>query len=451
MSGGTKTAEQPTLLRDLLDARLLTDKLFEVVRSAAIYERPIAERHRLIFYLGHLETFDWNLFRQQSTALKSFHPAFDQLFAFGIDPVDGGLPKDQPHDWPSVAEIQQYNQRVRHDIDAFLETQVPADPHSPATSAKTLLHVAVEHRLMHAETLAYLLHRMPYEQKHPQHQPAVSGKASSHKPAMLAVPAGRTTLGLPRNEQAGFGWDNEFTAHEVDVPEFLIDKFMVTNGDFLEFLNAGGYDDRNLWKDSDWHWIQSQQIRHPAFWRKQGNDWFYRGMFEEAALPLDWPVYVSHAEASAYARWAGKSLPTEAQWHRAAYGDRRGPDRDFPWGNDSRVQGKGNFHFSRWDPAPVSANPESVSAFGAASMLGNGWEWCSNEFAPFPGFEPFPFYPGYSANFFDGQHFLLKGGSSRTAAPLLRRSFRNWFQAHYQYAYTGFRCVKNPQDGRPTC
>jgi iron(II)-dependent oxidoreductase len=447
MISGAKTAEQPTLLRDLLDARLLTDKLFEVVHSRALYERPIAERHRLIFYLGHLEAFDWNLFRQQSPSLKSFHPAYDQLFAFGIDPVDGGLPNDQPHDWPSIADIQQYNQRVRREIDAFLETEDLASPRSLATPPSTLLPVAIEHRLMHAETLAYLFHRMPYDQKESQHQSVVS--ANSPHPEMLAVPAGRASLGLPKN--GTFGWDNEFDLQQVDVPEFLVDKFMVTNGDFLEFLNSGTYDDHNLWRDSDWHWIQSQKIRHPAFWRKQGNQWLYRGMFEEIPLPLDWPVYLSYAEAKAYAHWAGKSLPTEAQWQRAAYGDRRGPERDFPWGSDSRVKGKGNFAFSRWDPAPVNAYPDNVSAFGAASMLGNGWEWCSTEFAPFPGFQAFPFYPGYSANFFDRRHFVLKGGSARTAAPLLRRSFRNWFQPHYQYAYTGFRCVKNSQDGRPAC
>jgi len=451
MIGGAKPAEQPALLRDLLDARVLTDNLFEVVRSAALYERPIAERHRLIFYLGHLEAFDWNLFRQQSSALPSFHPAFDQLFAFGIDPVDGGLPNDQPHDWPSIAEIQQYNQRVRREIDAFLETDALMAQRALATPANTVLHVAIEHRLMHAETLAYLFHRMPYGQKHSQLQTAVPSKPAASKPEMLAIPAGHATLGLPRNQQDAFGWDNEFESHHLDVPQFLIDKFMVTNADFLEFLNAAGYDDRSLWRDSDWHWIQSQQVRHPAFWRKQSSQWLYRGMFEELPLPLDWPVYVSYAEASAFARWAGKSLPTEAQWHRAAYADRRGPSREFPWGNDSRIEGKGNFHFSRWDPAPVTAYPENVSAFGAAGMLGNGWEWCSTEFAPFPGFQAFSFYPGYSANFFDGQHFVLKGGSARTAAPLLRPSFRNWFQARYQYAYTGFRCVKNLEDRRPAC
>jgi formylglycine-generating enzyme required for sulfatase activity len=139
-------------------------------------------------------------------------------------------------------------------------------------------------------------------------------------------------------------------------------------------------------------------------------------------------VYVSHAEASAYARWAGKALPTEAQWQRAAAGA--------PFAAD------GNFDFRRWEPSSVRAHPGNRSAFGVQGQYGNGWEWTSTTFGPLPDFEPFPFYLGYSANFYDDKHFVLKGGSPRTAACMLRPSFRNWFQAHYQYVYAGFRCVE---------
>jgi formylglycine-generating enzyme required for sulfatase activity len=152
---------------------------------------------------------------------------------------------------------------------------------------------------------------------------------------------------------------------------------------------------------------------------------------------------VSHAEASAYARWAGKSLPTEAQWHRAAYGSPGDSERPYPWGTEAPSARHGNFDFQRWNPSPATDGPEGWSAFGVAGLLGNGWEWTASLFEPFPGFEPFPFYPGYSANFFDGKHYVLKGGSARTAACMLRRSFRNWFQPHYQYVYSGFRCVSH--------
>ena len=212
---------------------------------------------------------------------------------------------------------------------------------------------------------------------------------------------------------------------------------------------AGGYETRAFWgdknKNEDWDWKSKQGIFHPAFWRREADQWLYRTMFDDIPLPLNWPVYVSQAEAKAYARWAGKSLPTEAEWQRAAYGtslgNSHGDERAYPWGEEEPAEQFGNFNFARWSPAPVNAFPQGQSAFGVEGMLGNGWEWTSTEFAPFPGFEPFPFYRGYSADFFDGKHFVLKGGSARTAACMLRRTFRNWFQSHYQFAYTGFRCV----------
>ena len=219
--------------------------------------------------------------------------------------------------------------------------------------------------------------------------------------------------------------------------------YKVTNGDFLKFVLAGGYDDQSMWTAPDWDWIKNQNIRHPRFWRERRGQWFYRGMFEEFPLPLDWPVYASHAEASAYAHFVGKSLPTESQFHRAAYGTPEGVERKYPWGDAPPNPSLGNFDFQHWDPTTVGSYPAGRSAFGVEDALGNGWEWTASKFAPFPGFEPFPFYAGYSANFFDGKHYVMKGASPRTGACMLRRSFRNWFQAHYPFVYASFRCVSN--------
>jgi formylglycine-generating enzyme required for sulfatase activity len=166
-------------------------------------------------------------------------------------------------------------------------------------------------------------------------------------------------------------------------------------------------------------------------------------MFAEIPLPMDWPVYVSHDEASAYAKWAGKELPSEAEWHRAALGSRGGSERAYPWGSDAPLARHGNFDFERWEPVPTGSYAAGRSDFGVFDLMGNGWEWTRTPFAPFAGFEQFSFYPGYSANFFDGQHFVMKGGSPRTAACMLRRSFRNWFQPHYPYVYAKFRCVEH--------
>jgi ergothioneine biosynthesis protein EgtB len=405
-----------------------------------MYDRPIPERHRIVFYVGHLEAFDWNLLHENVFGLRSFHPEFDRLFAFGIDPVGGGLPADQPSDWPLLERVREYVRNIRTSLDDKLAAATAGEGYQrDGFSLNTLLNVAIEHRLMHVETLAYMLHQLPLDRKIPQTaSPPVL--TSSLKPSMVYVPAGVTQLGLSR--QSGvFGWDNEFEAWPAEIPAFEIDRCMVSNGQFLHFLEDHGYERREWWSDADWEWKNSSKISAPVFWQRKEGAWFYRTMFDEISLPLDWPVYVSHAEASAYARWAGKALPTEQQWQRAAYGSPEGDERFYPWGNEAPASRHGNFDFQSWDPVPVHAHSRGQSAFGVEGMLGNGWEWTSTKFGPFPGFEPFPFYRGYSADFFDGKHFVIKGGSARTAICMLRPTFRNWFQSHYQYVYAGFRCV----------
>jgi ergothioneine biosynthesis protein EgtB len=407
-------ASSSELLKRFADARAESDRLFAIVRPDAFYERPITDRHPIVFYLGHLEAFEGNLLRETVSGMPSFHPEFDRLFAFGIDPVGTALPSDRPEEWPTLDEIRQYNQRLRNQIDARAITDAQ------------LLNVAIEHRLMHCETLAYMLHRLPLEQKLKPATNVGSIPSAPLIPAMIEISAGPAALGLS-SSSGTFGWDNEFEAHAVMVPSFAIDKYKITNAQYLEFMRAGGYENREWWTSPDWDWKTANGVSHPAFWRRSGDAWRYRAMFDEIPLPPAWPVYVSHAEASAYARWTGKKLPTESQWQRAAQG----------------TQPVGNSDFKSWDPSPVNAFPETSSDFGAVEMIGNGWEWTSTVFAPFAGFEPFPFYPGYSANFFDGKHYVMKGGSPRTATCMLRPSFRNWFQPHYPYVYAGFRCVSN--------
>jgi iron(II)-dependent oxidoreductase len=443
------------VIEQLADARRRTDELFAVVNPDALYDRPITERHRIVFYIGHLEAFDWNLFHERALGLKSFHPEFDRLFAFGIDPVGGGLPTDQHADWPRISAVQDYVEKIRAVLDVKLADALADSrfPTSDGFSLATLLNVAIEHRLMHAETLAYMLHQLPLDRKVRRSEILTSVTSpvghDNVDHGSVEIPAGTATLGLGRDSGV-FGWDNEYEAHTVDVPAFAMDRYKVTNQQYLEFINAGGYKTRAFWgagggnnnNNEDWEWISAQGISHPAFWKRTNNQWLYRTMFDDVPLPLDWPVYVSQAEAEAYARWAGRSLPTEAEWQRAAYATTYSRERAYPWGEQVPDATRGNFDFARWSPTPVNALPEGRSAFGVHGMLGNGWEWTSTEFAPFPGFKPFPFYRGYSADFFDGKHFVLKGGSARTAACMLRRTFRNWFQAHYQFAYAGFRCVR---------
>ena len=437
------------LLTRIEEARARTDTLFRLLPPNSFYSRPVPERHRLIFYLGHLEAFDWNLLHD-ALGLKPHHASFDKLFAFGIDPIGAGLPTDAPGDWPGIAQVEKYNHATRAQLDAALRK--PGSMHSADSNLAdgTLLHVAVEHRLMHAETLAYLLHNLSPERKIPQPRPANDSRPAP-KQRQVTIPAGAATLGQGRGNGSSFGWDNEFETIEVSVPSFSTDVFPVTNAQFLKFIHAGGYEDSSYWRPEDWEWRRRERLDHPHFWLPRSSSpaadpdtqWEYRAMFGTIPLPKSWPVYVSFAEAAAFARWAGKKLPTEAQWHRAAYGTPDGRERTYSWGEAAPNAGRGNFQFQRWDAAPVDSHPEGASAFGVQDLIGNGWEWTSTPFAPLPGFEPFSFYPGYSADFFDGKHFVMKGGSPSTDACMLRRSFRNWFQPHYRYANATFRCVES--------
>ena len=251
--------------------------------------------------------------------------------------------------------------------------------------------------------------------------PESAEKDSDRAPEVCRVPGGCVTLG--RTPDEGFGWDNEFPRTRVAVSPFSIDRFPITNRQWLDFVEAGG--------------------PVPHFWHNNAGEWQLRTMFDLIPLPRTWPVYVTHDQASAYASWRGALLPTEAQWHRCAYGTSDERERPFPWGDTPPERAAGNFDSRRWDPEPVGLYPETSSAFGVEDLCGNGWEWTSSRFEPFPGFEAFPFYPGYSANFFDNEHFVLKGGSPRTDAVFLRRSFRNWFRRDYPYVFATFRCAYN--------
>ena len=398
-----------SVIAEIARARGITDGLFDRLLPEAVYDRPIPERHRMLFYIGHLEAFDWNQVGRASLGLGAVSEELDRLFAFGIDPPPGQLPQDTPADWPTPEYTRQYVACVRRRLDPLLES-----------APEEALHMAVEHRLMHAETLTYLLHNLSYSRRRIADTPRTSsGEAPS--PELIEIPGGAATLGQERGAQ--FGWDNEFERHSVSVPRFAIDRYKVTNGQYLEFVKAGG--------------------PAPNYWSQHSGEWFYRGLEAEMPLPGDWPVYLSHRQAQSYASWAGRSLPTEAQFHRAAFGTPEGAERRYPWGDQAPDARHGNFDFQFRDLISVTATPEGDSAFGVSQLVGNGWEWTADVFGPFPGFAPRPSYAGYSADFFDRDHYVLKGGSCATDARLLRASFRNWFRDQYPYAYTTFRTVEN--------
>jgi formylglycine-generating enzyme required for sulfatase activity len=273
---------------------------------------------------------------------------------------------------------------------------------------------------MHHETLLYMWHQLPYEVKRQPagYRPVIGGDPPP--PFRIEIPAGCARLGAERDELE-FGWDNEFGAQAIEVAAFGIDAYNVTNKDYLAFVEQGA--------------------APSTFWVRRDGAWYWRGMFEEIPLPPAWPVYVTKDEAAAYAEWRGGRLMTEAEFHRAAYGGADGGESSQPWGDGPADATRGNFDWQSFDPVPVGSYPQGSSAFGVHDLVGNGWEWTGSPFGPLPGFEPMAAYPEYSAEFFDGQHFVMKGASPATARELVRRTFRNWFRPNYPYVYGTFRVV----------
>jgi len=407
-----------------LNNRNRTAEIFALVDAAAYHDRPIPLRHPVVFYEGHIPAFSYNKLVREALGGPSIDPNFERLFERGIDPSDSlDAARHARESWPERARVQAFGALVDAAVlQAFAKADLTNAGASPLLDRAQAAYTILEHEEMHHETLLYLLHRMPLDRKrlagrtgaYVEREPLVTGR--------VTVDAGVATLGA-RRDAIRFGWDNEFPETRVRVGAFEIDVNDVTNGDWLAFVRTGG--------------------PVPPFWIERDGAFVLRGAFEVMPLPLSWPVYVTHAQATAYAAWKGARLPTEAEYHRAAFGTPGGEERAFPWGDEAPSSRFGNFDFKRFDPEPVGINPAGVSAWGVADLIGNGWEWTSTPFAPFAGFEPMASYPPYSADFFDDEHFVMKGASPVTSRNHVRRSLRNWYRAEYPYVYATFRTLND--------
>ena len=380
--------------------------IFDLIVPDAYYTRPIALRNPIVFYEGHLPAFSIISVLNRGFGRSGVDERLEGIFARGIDPEseDTAVPRSGASTaWPARDEVLDFGAKADALVLDALRT-APLDESRPAMKHGEAIYTALEHEAMHQETLLYMWHRLPHEQKQRPTYLRYERKGEVPAQKSIKVPPGPAALGARRDE-IPFGWDNEFDSHVIGVEAFHVDAHSVTNADYLPFVEAG-------------------HVEPPAFWHREDGQWFWRGMFEFVPLPSAWPVYVSHDDASAFARWKARRLMSEAEYHRAAEGV------------DLKA---GHSNFTMWEPVPAGARPAAASRWGVHDLSGNGWEWTSTVFAPFPGFEPMASYPEYSADFFDGQHYVLKGASPATAKELIRPSFRNWFRPNYPYVYAKFR------------
>ena len=255
---------------------------------------------------------------------------------------------------------------------------------------------------------------------------------------MVDVPAGPYTIGSDSHEP----YDNEHPSHQAELAAFRIDRFPVSNGEYIRFIADGGYEREELWSTDGWEWKSIFGIEAPEYWTHSDGRWSTRRFGH--VLPVDprLPVsQVSWFEAEAYARWAGKRLPTELEWEVAAAWDPAAARcRRYPWGDDPPTRELANLDQRLLSPAPVGAYPGGASALGCEQMLGDVWEWTSSDFLPYPGFEAFP-YSEYSVPFFGSEFKVLRGGSWATRPRVARNTFRNWDSRLKRQIFAGFRCA----------
>lgn len=331
--------------------------------------------------------------------------------------------------WPSVKEINAYKERVRDEF--LMELSNLKDNTNYA-----LFDMAYEHESMHQETLFYMILQRPSLPSNTLH---ISARIKQEPKKKVYIPEGLALMGQRPGE---FGWDNEFPQQQVHVKGFWMDNLNVTVGEFLTFVEEGHYENPEYWTTDNWKWKESNNLKKPIGWKKIGGEYVIQTF--KGIVPIhnarEWPVSVSYAEASAYAKWKGGYIASESQYQRAAYSNPEGGFESYPWGDEAPIAGKhGNFGWNMFYFSNVGTHPEGKSKWGIHDMIGDAWEWTSTPFSGLKGFKEGTHYVGYSTDFFDGKHMTMKGASYCTDISLIRPSFRNWYQGKYLYMIAKFR------------
>lgn len=408
--------------------------LFETLtQDEAYFERPITLRHPLIFYFGHTATFFINKLLIAGLIKERINPGFEAMFAIGVDEMSWDDLNDAHYDWPTVAKVRDYRNLVRAAVDSVIgnaQLTLPIDWKNPWWA----ILMGIEHERIHLETSSVLIrqHRLRYVRTHPAWQPCRT-TAAAPKNNLIAIEAGKVVLG---KRDPYYGWDNEYGHHSADVAAFQASRFLVSNGEYLAFVEADGYQCESYWEAEGLAWKNYTHAAHPTFWIEDVGGWRLRIMLEEIAMPWDWPVEVNYHEARAFCNWkkalTGQPvrLPTEDEWHRIYHqaGITEIP-RDIP--------ATANIHLDHYaSPCPVDAFAQG----GLFDVTGNVWQWTETPIYAFEDFDVHPYYDDFSTPTFDTRHNLMVGGSWISCGNEALAGARYAFRRHF-FQHAGFRYV----------
>jgi 5-histidylcysteine sulfoxide synthase/putative 4-mercaptohistidine N1-methyltranferase len=417
----------------------IDERLYETLQSGqTFFLRPDRLRHPLIFYYGHTATFFINkliIARQITTRIN---PAFESMFAVGVDEMSWDDLDDRHYDWPTPEAVKDYRDRVRALVDDLirrLPLTLPIDWESPFWA----IMMGIEHERIHLETSSVLIRQLPIEEviAHPFWDICrESGEPPENR--LLDVAGGRVRLGKPAGHPL-YGWDNEYGSHQAEVADFKAGQYLVSNREFLAFIEAGGYSNRQWWTEEGWNWRTFREATHPLFWiRRRDGDWGLRTMVREIKLPWNWPVEVNQLEAKAFCTWKAETtglpirLPSEDEWTRL-HDLADIPDQPF-WD-----KAPGNINLEQWS----SSCPVDRFRFGDFyDIIGNVWQWTETPIYPLHGFAVHPWYDDFSTPTFDTRHNLIKGGSWISTGNEATAAARYAFRRHF-FQHAGFRYVES--------
>ena len=416
----------------------LYESMFECLKNdEAYYMRANPLRHPLIFYYGHTSVFFINKLNVAGLISERVDPHMESTLAIGVDEMSWDDLNDAHYDWPTPAKVKEHRDKTRAIVDNFIRNcdfTMPINWDNPMW----IIMMGIEHERIHLETSSILMRELPIEvlKPHPIWSNICQETASAPDNELLPVNGGSITLGKSKDD-ALYGWDNEYGHFETDIKPFKASKYLVSNKEFLAFVENDGYTKQKYWDEEGWNWVQYSKATAPVYWIKSNDTYQYRVMLEIIDMPWDWPVDINYLEAKAFCNWKSEQtgkhirMPTEAEWYKL----RELVDTDQPY----------------WDKAPgninleyeMSACPVNRHEFaeGFFDIIGNSWQWTETPIDGFDGYNVHPMYDDFSTPTFDGKHNVFKGGTWISTGNYAIKDSRYAFRRHF-FQYSGLRYVE---------
>ena len=444
------TNEVKRLRQDFLNVRKTTSIIFEPIsiEDAVMQSDPFGSTPN--WHIAHVTWFFQKILEKYKQDISANSINTDYLNSY-YQRYSKILPKTERGKYPrpKVSETLKYRVMIE---DLFLEFLDYIEKNNSLIHNLAYdIELANQHEMQHQELLVYDLQHyfQKFEDPSDNYEPKIikrnntlidSGNIGNIQDKMIKIPGGIYELGFPRDD---FCYDNELPEHKTYLNPYEIDKYPVVNREFIEFIDAGGYQNYRFWLSDGWDLVNEKQWNAPLYWRKIDGQWYkkdFRGL--NKVSPYEPVTNVSYFEADAYSKWAGKRLPNEAEWEKAAsWNDDLKRKTTYPWGDNLPSDSTANLLESwTWAPSQIGSYPFGKSHYGCHQMIGDVWEWTSSEYVLYPGFRSK--FSEYTDKWAINQK-VLRGGSFATPIMQIRNSYRNYFKPHERIPFSGFRCVRD--------